>query len=105
MNGSRRHKSASLRLSVPQCLPDEMHEGVREITSLEATEQRQGHATELLQSVCREADHKRKVLFVQPAAYAVGMDDAALVAFYERHGFGKLQDEPVLMSRPIQVAH
>lgn len=105
MLGSRRHKSASLRLTVPGCLPAEMHNGVREITSLEATERRQGHATELMQSVCNEANHKRMVLLVQPDAYADGLETDALIEFYARLGFVRLQDEPVLMSRPPMVTN
>jgi predicted N-acetyltransferase YhbS len=93
MTGLRTHGEARCRLRVPEGLPEHMRDGVRELTALEVPAELRGRGmgAALVGKVAREADRKRKVLFLQAS-------EPALVPFYERFGFGVIQAEPILMS-------
>lgn len=102
--GLRSFKSASLRVAVPIGIVDEdageterMQEGIRELLDVQSGNQRKGHASSLLKSVCTEADVESKVLMVQVNAYSDGMGNEALQKWYARHGFDTIQTEPVLL--------
>lgn len=102
--GLREHRSASLRISNADCLPEDMREFVREILSVQSTNPRKGHATALLWEVCCEADKWWIMLMVQPRKFADGMPDDKLLPWYGKFGFVKIQDEPcVLMTRSPQA--
>lgn len=96
--GPRDHKSATLRVSLAEALPEEMREATRELVALESTNPRKGHATTLLWDVCHEADRERITLILNPKPFgADGMDAEKLERFYGRFGFHVIQREPVVL--------
>lgn len=98
--GVREHKAASLRLVESEAMPEDMRDRIREIVSLKSENPRKGHATTLLWSVCHEADQNKTVLILQPKPFGDGaMDDRKLEGFYNKFGFVRIQDAPVLMAR------
>jgi N-acetylglutamate synthase-like GNAT family acetyltransferase len=101
VDGLRKSGAASLMLGTCKALPEHMQEDIREITSLqtEEPERRKSHATILLHQVCYEADKKQKVLMLMPDSVGE-MSNKQLMKFYEKFGFKKIQDNPVLMARP-----
>lgn len=104
--GLREHKGAALRVVICTGIPEDMRTQVREITSLESSNPRKGHATTLLWTVCHEADEALMTLILQPKHFGDGeFDDAKLQKFYSRFGFVKFQDHPVvLMARSPDTA-
>lgn len=84
-------------------LPPEMRARVREVVRVwtDREQRQQGYATQLMQSVCEEADCEGLILILQPRGYdsinAIGKDK--LVAWYKRFGFVVTQPNPVLMAR------
>lgn len=70
---------------------DALPAGVLVVSSVETDEahQRKGHATRLMQRVCRDADLGGVVLVLLPA----------VDSFYERFGFKIIQADPVMMAR------
>jgi GNAT superfamily N-acetyltransferase len=101
--GERFYKSASCRIAIPEGFPEDMHDGMREVVAIAATNQRKGHATALLHEVCREADIAGIVLLLRPEPFADGMDAEQLAKWYGRFGFVQIQAEPVvLMARQVQ---
>ena len=70
---------------------DALPAGVLEVSNVAtaAHMQRQGWATRLMQRVCRDADLGGTVLVLR----------ADVDSFYERFGFVKIQQDPVLMAR------
>lgn len=100
--GPRNYKQASLRVAIPEGLPDEYHDGIRELVSVLSEQRGNGDATALMHSVCAEADMARKVLLLLVRPFADGMDEERLCKFYEKHGFQVVQEEPCLMARQPQ---
>ena len=74
---------------------------VREISRLWTTpgNRKQGYATELLKQVCSEADVMGFVLMLQPKEFGKSEGLKELTKWYERFGFVKIQNNPVLMAR------
>lgn len=70
---------------------DALPAGVLVVSNVEtdAPHQRKGHATRLMQRVCRDADLGGVVLVLLPA----------VDSFYERFGFTQLQASPIMMVR------
>lgn len=97
--GTRCHKQASCRIAIATALPEDMHEGTREVVSLASDNPRKGHATFLMHQVCAEADVDGIVLILMPKPFGEGMTEEQLVKFYERFGFALIQPEPKLMAR------
>lgn len=97
--GLRSYKSATLRVAIAEGIPEHMRPRVRELLSVHAAERQKGHGSALLERTCREADRKQMVLLITPRRFDDGMDDAALIPWYERFGFEVIQEEPVLMAR------
>jgi len=101
MNGLRTFEMASLRLCKPRALPPEMQGDVVELHSLSTPVdyRRMGHASQLMLSVCCEADLARKFLFlcVEPN----GVEKQVLLDFYLNFGFVPIQADPLLMVRPF----
>lgn len=98
--GLRRLKSASLRVAVPMGLPPEMRPHIRELLDVRATNQRKGHASALLNKVCKEADEDWFTLLVQVKAFDDGLSPEQLSKFYEKFHFETVQTEPeILMTR------
>ncbi len=109
------NEHASCRVVQNPELPADM-ERVRELTRVwtEPGSRKQGYATELVQTVCDEADASNVVLILQPKSFgdawtkgAGAKDQGAYLAlkseklegWYRRFGFVRTQSNPVLMAR------
>jgi len=107
MEGLRTHKSASVRVGLPE-LPEDaspaVRQAVRELIDLKSGNQRKGHATALLHQVCDEADEGSNVLMLmvsQPSD--AELSNEKLVKWYGKFGFKPTKDgldSPVVMIRP-----
>lgn len=95
--GLRDHKGASLRIAVPDAVPEDMRERIREIVSLSSSNPRKGYATTLMWSVCHEADKAGFVLMLQPIPFDDATDAEKLKRFYGKFGFVEIQQEPVVL--------
>lgn len=95
--GLREHKSASLRVAVPEALPEHMRPHMRELVGVSSGNPRKGHATALMYQVCQEADDGLKTLILTVAPFGEGMTEEQLTKWYERFGFQIIQTEPALM--------
>lgn len=100
--GLRDYKQATLRVAIPECLPEEMREKTREIVSVHSANPRKGHATLLMHQVCAEADRSGMVLILMPAKFDEGMGDEKLQRWYAKFGFALIQETPPLMARQVQ---
>ena len=81
---------------------DGVLELVRVWTDPEA--RRQGYATELMQSLCADADREGRVLMLNPKPFGQVAGLVDLARWYERFGFVVIQQTPRLMARRPQVA-
>ena len=97
--GPRKFKSASCRVAVPEGLPDDMQDGIREIVEVKSDNPRKGHGTRLMHDLCTEADVDGCVLMLQVNQFDDGPDNSKLQHFYSRFGFLVVQDAPLLMAR------
>lgn len=114
--GRRELNSASLTLSLPASIPEEMRSRTREISNLfvPPEDRRRRIATALLNLVCQEADANRITLILTARPYdpddeenedTGGPDEAALVRWYQRFGFQVLLQIPAgtVMARQVQL--
>jgi hypothetical protein len=102
LHGPRTYKSASCSVVVPD-LPEHIRDQVREITHVNASERRSGHATALMYTVVAEADLSGLVLILKAEPFGDGMTQEQLLKFYGKFGFEVIQTEPcVLMQRAPQ---
>lgn len=95
-----KNEHAELRCTHNPELPAHMDK-VREISRLwtEPGSRKQGYATELMKQVCNEADVLGYVLMLQPKEFGKSDGLKDLQKWYERFGFVKIQNNPVLMAR------
>lgn len=95
-----KNEHASCRVVQNPELPPDM-DRVRELTRVwtEPGSRKQGYATELVQSVCDEADASNVVLILQPKEFGKSGGLKALEGWYRRFGFIRTQSNPVLMAR------
>ena len=101
--GFRHYRQASLRVVIPQGLPVEMQDPVREIISVHSDAPRKGHATALLHQICAEADRHWLTLMIHVEPFDDGaMTGEQLRKWYSRFGFVEIQTEPCLMARSPQ---
>lgn len=100
--GIRKHLSASLKLSYNTNVPAHLRGGLMEISHLEASEKRQGHAGQLLRNVCIEAAENNIILLIMPRPYGTfDMTREQLADWYTKgFGFAVLQQSPLLLVRP-----
>ncbi len=79
----------------------ELNNSVKWIKNLHVpTEYRkQGYAKRLLMQLGKEADAAQICLILECRPYEDNINETALEAFYKRHGFVTIQQEPKLMSR------
>ena len=84
-------------------VPEHMQAGMREIIDLMASNPRKGHATKLMRKICDRADRERITLILTAHAFQEGMTDEQLEKWYSRFGFTKIQDDPVIMARQVQI--
>jgi hypothetical protein len=95
--GLRTYKQSSLRVAMPQFA--DLGGNVREIIDVQSAVQGSGHASQLMRSVCLEADRAAKVLVLMPRKFADGLDNGALVMWYQKFGFLIIQVDPCMMAR------
>ena len=79
-------------------------EGVLELVRVwtDPEARKQGFATELIKSICEDADIEGRVLMLNPKTFGrVGLEN--LVPWYERFGFAIIQKKPVLLARMPQI--
>ena len=92
--GQRTNGAASLTLSHSTALPSRLREVVEvSQVSTDPESRRQYLATGLLREVCNEADREHVVLMLLPEG------EDWLQCWYERFGFIRIQENPVLMAR------
>jgi GNAT superfamily N-acetyltransferase len=101
MRGVYTNGAASLLLSYSMAVPAHMRGRIREITNLYTDEpgRGKGDASALLKQVCEDADDNGIVLMLIPKPYDKGLDELQLIAWYARHGFTQIQNNPTLMAR------
>ena len=106
MIGPRKLAYASLRLSVPTGLPEDVHGAVVELRALKVRKDKRGRgfAKALMATVCDEADNARRFLFLHCKPDSPS-DIEALANFYIRNGFQPIQAAPLLMLRPFAGAY
>lgn len=97
--GLRQHRSASLRVAIPEGLPVRLHDRTRELLAVRSEDQGNGDATGLLCMVCHEADKAGLALLVQVDPFDEGLEKGELQRWYASHGFERIQREPLLMAR------
>ena len=100
--GTYTEGSASARISYSQLVAPSLRGRLREVSSLvcDAAHRGHGHATALLQKLCRLADADGITLMVVVDPF----DDEPINAdslrqWYERHGFIEIQVMPCVMAR------
>lgn len=105
--GTRELNGASCKVLKPTALPVHMHNDIREITKVEvpADLRRQGLATALMESVCREADKFKMVLILTVEPYGDGaMSREDLAEWYATtFNFHELPGSPGLMARMFSI--
>lgn len=108
--GVRTLGGASLKIAFCAALPH-LKRDLREITNVycDPDSRNQGLASQLMESICKEADAKRMVLILTVDPYGKGgLDKKQLEAWYcNRFYFNPIQQEPLLLARvpfPKQVA-
>lgn len=90
---------SSLKLSYMKAVVDGQ---LLEISDLATwpTERNKGHATSLLKEVCQEADESQTLLVLVPNSFDTNaLTTDQLEKWYEKFGFKRIQDKPVLMCR------
>lgn len=86
-------------------LPESMR-GVMEVLRVwtDPEHRKQGYATELMQTIIKDADIEGVVLMLNPRTFGAGGGLENLAPWYERFGFMVIQKKPVvLMARMPQV--
>jgi hypothetical protein len=97
--GERKFKRASCNVVIPQSVPPHLRDQVREIVSMHSEDKGKGHATELLEGICTEADVNAMTLMLMVRAYGDGMSELSLCQWYGKHGFFIAGSEPCIMLR------
>lgn len=117
--GVREFRDASLKISIPTCVPEHMRERTREVSHLFVmpAARRNKLATALMNFICQEADACQMTLVLtardydEPAmhddestAAIPTPDETQLVAWYQRFGFIVLQVTPTgtFMARQVR---
>jgi N-acetylglutamate synthase-like GNAT family acetyltransferase len=104
--GVRQLNDASLKVSVPDAVPESMRSHMREITNVyvDPASRRKHLATALLNLVCQEADaNKITLLLTAHPEESDGPTEEQLIDWYKCFGFQKLQhtDNGWLMARRV----
>jgi GNAT superfamily N-acetyltransferase len=103
--GTRTEGAASLKVSYSQAVPVHLRGKVRELSGVLVDSASRGHgaASALLATVITEADLNRMALLVVVEPFGdTPLNETALAAWYERHGFKTIQDTPPVMVRPAR---
>lgn len=84
-------------------LPNRMRLRTRELTKVHTKldHQGQGHASDLLRMVCKEADEANMVLILFPQPYGddIALSRGQLIKWYAGFGFQQTQQDPPMMAR------
>ena len=105
--GTRTNGPASLKLVRMAGIDKSVTQGLLEVKSVKTdkAQRRQGHASALMETVCKEADESKTILVLTPAQFDNGpIGTQQLKGWYERFGFAVIQDKPVLMCRDPVVS-
>lgn len=101
--GVRKFGGASCLISACLAVPEKMRKDIREVSKLECVvaERRQGHATELMRVICKEADAKRMILLLTVGGFGEDppLDAGQLTDWYASFDFNVLQQEPLMLVR------
>lgn len=104
MNKHYSNEYSSAEVVINPDLPESLN-GVLEVVRVwtDPEHRKNGFATELLKSICEDADIEGCVLILNPKTFGrVGLEN--LVPWYERFGFAVIQKKPtVLMARMPQI--
>lgn len=100
--GLRYYKRASCRIAIPEGLPVEFQDQVREVLSVASDDKRGGQASALMYQICTEADFAWITLMLHVKPFADGMGDEQLKSWYGKFGFVEIQADPLLMARSPQ---
>jgi len=88
-------------VSVSNDLPPEMRERVREVSRVwtDRDHRKNGYATELMKSVCEDADLENIVLMLGVRSFDSSsvVGNQKLIEWYKRFGFVVTQKEPVIL--------
>lgn len=96
LTGIRTNGPSRLKLSYSQGLPSDMRGNFRELWDIYTPEadRRRGYASDLMRSVCAEADADGLILILFPGS-------PALADWYLTFGFDIVQETPLMMFRII----
>lgn len=102
--GERKNDGAACWVNNCNAVPKHMQKDIREISKVytQPHARGQGHATELLRGVCKEADSKKMILIiaVEPYGSDPPMTEEQLVEWYcTTFDFNILQQEPLMLVR------
>lgn len=91
--GKRNHEGASCNVRLA-AVPLSLKGSVLEINDLKTEPGMRGRglATKLVAKICKEADLAKKLLILIA-------DNVSLEKWYNKHGFERIQDSPILMLR------
>lgn len=85
---------------------DGINDGLMQLTNVytEPENRNKGYAKALLTHICAKADYEQFAILLEPKSNE-DIETSSLVKFYAKHGFERLQKEPLLMVRyPKEVA-
>lgn len=105
--GTRTDGPASLELVRMAGIDGSVTSGLLEVKSVHTakTQRRQGHASSLLNLLCKEADESGTILVLTPAQFDNGpIGTQQLKSWYAKFGFEVIQEKPVLMCRDPVVS-
>lgn len=104
MIGEYQHGQATCVLKRSVQIPADMRNGIRELAKLHTPIERRknGDATELLRSICEEADTQGIMLMLHVEPFGdPDLGPSQLEAWYAKFGFMVFQAEPKLMARMV----
>jgi GNAT superfamily N-acetyltransferase len=100
------HASCTIEPMMDSGLSNQAVSRIRNLTHLYVNPEyrNQGQASALLAKVNKEADEAGVALLVSPEPYGdYDLDQSELETFYAKHGYVRLQDEPLLMVRYVNA--
>lgn len=100
MNGPRQLDGAMCHIMPVSHLPAHLARSLRMVVGVFVPEHKRGEglATALMREVCVEADREGISLILEPKqSSATGLTDGQLEGWYERLGFQRFQDHPVVL--------
>jgi GNAT superfamily N-acetyltransferase len=95
------HKGASCKVQRVEGLSEHAYAATRQIVDVwtEPAQRQQGHATELLNRVCKIADRYEIALVVVPQEFGDSNGLPDLCKWYSKHKFKTVEEHPKMMVR------